>query len=176
MGFDFPSFGDYNGHVKNPVRREWMGIRDQLTSDLKEAMRQKDDVRKRTIRSVIAAIKKEETNLDSSGERITLSDKDILGVVAKQAKQRRESISEYARAGRDDLVAEEQAELAVLEIYLPQQMSHEEIEVEVRKVVDEVGATGPQDMGKVMKPLMSRLKGRADGKVINQIVRSILVE
>lgn len=153
-----------------------MGIREQLTADLKEAMLQKDDVRKRTIRSVIAAIKKEETNLDASGKRISLDGEDIVGVIAQQAKQRRESISEYARAGREDLVAAEQAELDILEGYLPQQLSREEIEVEVRKVVDEVGATGPQDMGKVMKPLMDRLKGRADGKVINQIVRSILVE
>ena len=153
-----------------------MGIREQLTADLKEAMLQKDDVRKRTIRSVIAAIKKEETNLDASGKRISLDGEDIVGVIAQQAKKRRESISEYARAGREDLVAAEQAELDILEGYLPQQLSREEIEVEVRKVVDEVGATGPQDMGKVMKPLMDRLKGRADGKVINQIVRSILVE
>jgi hypothetical protein len=153
-----------------------MGIREQLTADLKEAMLQKDEVRKRTIRSVIAAIKKEETNLDASGKRISLDGEDIVGVIAQQAKQRRESISEYARAGREDLVDAEQAELDILEGYLPQQLSREEIEVEVRKVVDEVGATGPQDMGKVMKPLMDRLKGRADGKVINQIVRSILVE
>jgi uncharacterized protein YqeY len=153
-----------------------MGIREQLTADLKEAMLQKDEVRKRTIRSVIAAIKKEETNLDASGKRISLDGEDIVGVIAQQAKQRRESISEYARAGREDLVDAEQAELDILEGYLPQQLSREEIEVEVRKVVDEVGATGLQDMGKVMKPLMDRLKGRADGKVINQIVRSILVE
>ncbi|MGD2039773.1 MAG: GatB/YqeY domain-containing protein [Anaerolineae bacterium] len=153
-----------------------MGIREQLNADLKEALRERDDVRKRTIRSVIAAIKTEETNLDASGERITLDEQDIQAVIAKQAKQRRESISEYGRAGRDDLVAEEQAELGILETYLPQQMSRDEIEVEVRKVIDEVGATGPQDMGKVMKPLMNRLKGRADGKVINQIVRGILVE
>jgi uncharacterized protein YqeY len=153
-----------------------MGIREQLNADLREALRERDDVRKRTIRSVIAAIKKEETNLDASGKRVTLDEEDILVVIAKQAKQRRESISEYGRAGRDDLVAEEQAELGILEVYLPQQMSRDEIEVEVRKVIDEVGATGPQDMGKVMKPLMSRLKGRADGTVINQIVRGILVE
>ncbi|MGD8518786.1 MAG: GatB/YqeY domain-containing protein, partial [Anaerolineae bacterium] len=133
-----------------------MGIREQLNADLKEALRERDDVRKRTIRSVIAAIKTEETNLDASGERITLDEQDIQAVIAKQAKQRRESISEYGRAGRDDLVAEEQAELGILKTYLPQQMSRDEIEVEVRKVIDEVGATGPQDMGKVMKPLMNR--------------------
>jgi uncharacterized protein YqeY len=151
-----------------------MGLQEQLMDDLKEAMRQKDEQRKRAIRSVIAAIKLAETELDSSGKRVSLGDDDILAVIAKQAKQRRESIVEFERGGREDLVAEEEADLAILEAYLPQQLTPEEIEAEARQIIAEVEATGPADMGKVMKPLMARLKGRADGKLANQIVRELL--
>lgn len=151
-----------------------MDLRQQLMDDLKEAMRQQDDLRKRTIRSVLAAIKKAETELDASGERVTLDNDDILALIAKQAKQRQESITEYRKAGRKDLVAEEEAELAILQAYLPQQLTREEIEAEARQVIEEVGATSPRDMGKVMKPLMARLRGRADGKLANQVVRELL--
>ena len=151
-----------------------MDLRGQLTDDLKGAMRQQDEVRKRTIRSVIAAVKKAETELDSSGERITLDDEGILVIIAKQAKQRQESIAEYGKAGRQDLVSEEEAELAILQAYLPQQLSREQIEAEAREVIQEVGASGPRDLGKVMKPLMARLRGRADGKLANQVVRDLL--
>jgi uncharacterized protein YqeY len=152
-----------------------MGLREQLMDDLKEAMRQQDETRKQTIRSVIAAIKKAETELDASGVRVSLDrEEDILGIIAKQAKQRQESIVEYRRGGREDLVAAEAAELAILEAYLPRQLSREEIEVEARQVIVEVGASGPRDMGKVMKPLVERLRGRADGRLVNQVVRELL--
>jgi len=151
-----------------------MGLRDQLMDDLKEAMRQRDDRLKTTIRSVIAAIKKAETELDSHGERVSLDDDDILTIIAQQAKQRRESIAEYRRGGREDLVAEEEAELAILQTYLPQQLTREEIEVKARQVIAEVGASGPRDMGKVMKPLMALLRGQADGSEVNQVVRELL--
>lgn len=151
-----------------------MGLREQLADDLKQAMREQDETRKRTIRAVIAAIKRGETELDSSGQRVSLDDSDILGLVAKQAKQRQESIVEYRKGGREDLVAEEEAELAILEAYLPQQLGPEEIEAEARQVIAEVGASSPADLGKVMKPLMVRLRGRADGKLANRIVRELL--
>lgn len=151
-----------------------MSLREQLMADLKEAMRHRDVVRKRTIRSVIAAINTAETELDSSGERVTLKDDDILVIIAKQAKQRRESIVEYRKGGREDLVAEEEAELAILQTYLPQQLTRDEIEVEARQVIDEVGASSPGDIGKVMKPLMAKLKGQADGSLVNQVVRELL--
>ncbi len=151
-----------------------MGLREQLTIDLKEAMRQKDEVRKTTIRSVIAAIKQAETQLDAQGRRVHLDDDDILALIAKQAKMRRESILEFRKGGRQDLVDREEAELAILQGYLPQQLSREEIEAEARRVVAEVGAAGPRDMGKVMKPLMARLRGRADGRLVNQVVRELL--
>jgi hypothetical protein len=142
--------------------------------DLQDSIRQHDEVRKRTIRSVIAALKEAETNLDASGQRLHLDDKGILGLIVKQAKERQESIVEYARGGRQELVDREEAELAILQAYLPQQLGREEIEVEARQVIAEVGATGPADIGKVMKPLVDRLRGRADGKLINQVVRDLL--
>ena len=151
-----------------------MDLRDQLMDDLKEAMRHRDERRKTTIRSVIAAIKNEETELDSSGERVSLDDEGILLLIAQQAKQRRDSIAEYRRGGREDLVAEEEAELAILQTYLPRQLTREEIEAEARRVIAEVGADSPRDMGKVMKPLMARLRDRADGKEVNQVVRELL--
>ena len=151
-----------------------MGLREQLMDDLKNAMREKDETRKRAIRSVLAALKKAETELDADGERVSMDDDAILRVIAKQARERQESIDAFRSGGREDLVAREEGDLAVLQGYLPRQMSREEIEVEVRQVIVEVGATGPQDMGKVMKPLMARLKGRADGRLANQIVRDLL--
>jgi uncharacterized protein YqeY len=151
-----------------------MDLRQKLMDDLKEAMREQDDVRKSALRSVIAAMKKAETELDASGQRVSLDDQDILALIAKLAKQRQESISEFRKGGREDLVVEESADLAVLQAYLPQQLGREEIEAEARQVIEEVGASGPRDIGKVMKPLMARLRGRADGKVANQVVRELL--
>jgi uncharacterized protein YqeY len=153
-----------------------MSLREQLSNDLKEAMRHQDEVRKRTLRSVIAALKQAETELDADGQRRHLDDEDILVLVAKQAKQRQESIAEYQKAGRQDLVDEEQAELDVLEEYMPRQLAREEVEAEARQVIDEVGASGPRDIGKVMRPLMDRLRGRADGREVNQVVRELLAE
>ena len=151
-----------------------MGLREQLMADLKEAMRARDEARKRTIRSVIAAIKQAETQLDASGQRVSLDDAGILALIAKQAKERQESIDAFQSGGRDDLVAREEADLAILEAYLPRQLNQEEIKAEAREVIDEVGASGLQDIGKVMKPLMVRLRGRADGRLANQIVRELL--
>ncbi len=151
-----------------------MGLREQLMDDLKEAMRQQDELRKRAIRSVIAAIKQAETELDASGSRVSLDEGGILAIIGKQVKQRQESIVEYRKGRREDLVAEEEAELAFLQAYLPQQLDRAAIEAEARQVIAEVGATGPRDIGQVMKPLMARLRGRADGRLINQVVRELL--
>jgi uncharacterized protein len=151
-----------------------MALRQQLGDDLKEAMRQQDVVRRRTIRSVIAALQEAETELDASGARVQLDDAGILGLIAKQARQRQESIVEYRRGGREDLVAEEQAELAILQEYLPRQLTRGEIEARARQVIAAVGATGPRDIGKVMKPLVAELRGQADGQVINQVVRELI--
>lgn len=150
-----------------------MDLREQLMDDLREAMRQKDEVRKQAIRLVIAAVKESETELDANGQWIRLNDSGILALITKQAKQRQESIIEYYRAGREDLVGEEKAGLAVLQAYLPRQLSREEVETEARQVIAEVGASSPHDIGKVMKPLMDRLRSRADGQMVNQVVREL---
>jgi uncharacterized protein YqeY len=151
-----------------------MGLREQLMDDLKDALRRKDERRKTTIRSVIAAIKQAETELDASGQRVSLDENGILAAIAKQVRIRQESIVEYQRGGRDDLVAEEEAELAILQSYLPKQLTRAEIEARARDVIAQVGASGPRDMGKVMKPLMADLRGRAEGQLVNQVVRELL--
>ena len=146
-----------------------MSLKDQLAEDLKDAMRQSDETRKTALRLTIAAIKNAEVAAIKQ-----LEDPDVIGVIAKQAKQRRESIDEFRKANRQDLVDKEAAELKVLETYLPAQMSREEVAAEARKVVEEVGAKGPGDKGRVMAALMPRLSGRADGKIVNEAVTEIL--
>jgi hypothetical protein len=153
-----------------------MELRQRLTDDLKEAMRRQDEPRKAAIRSIIAALKAAETELDANGQRVHLDEGGILALIAKQVKIRQESILEFRRGKREDLVAKEEAELAILEEYLPQQMGRAEIEAEARSVIAEVQASGPADLGKVMKPLMARLRGRADGKLVNEVVRELLVQ
>ena len=146
-----------------------MSLKDKLTDDLKQAMRQGDERRKSTIRLVRAAI----TNAEiERGEE--LGDDGVLAIIARQAKQRRESVTEFAKAGRRDLVDQEEEELQILLSYLPAQMSRDEIEVAARQVIAEVGATSRAQMGEVMRRLMSQLKGKADGGLVNQVVREIL--
>jgi len=142
-----------------------MSLKDTLANDLKDAMRAGDEARKTAIRMTIAAIKNAEVAamkpLDEAG---------IIGVLGKQVKQRKESIEEFQKAGRQDLVDKEAAELRVLEAYMPAQMSAEAITDAARAVIAEVGAGGHGDKGKVMSALMPRLAGRADGRAINDIV------
>ncbi len=147
-----------------------MSLKDRLVEDLKQAMRQGDERRKSTIRLLRAEI----TNAEIERGR-ELSDEEVLAVIAKQAKQRRESVAEFARGARQDLVDQEEEELQILLSYLPAQMSRDEIEVLARQVIAEVGATSQAQMGQVMRRLMSQLKGRADGSLVNQVVREILM-
>jgi len=137
--------------------------------DLKQALKNQDKVRRSVIRLVMSAIKNTEISRQAD-----LTDPDILGVIAKEVKQRRESIEAFKQGSRQDLVAQEEAELAVLEEYLPQQMTRDEIIAEARRVIAEVGAQGPGDKGKVMPKLIPQLKGRADGREINEIVTELL--
>jgi uncharacterized protein YqeY len=146
-----------------------MSLKDRLTEDLKQAMRQRDERRKSTIRMLRAAITNAE--IERGGE---LGDDEVLTVIAKQAKQRRESMTEFAKAERQDLVDQEEEELQILLSYLPAQMSRDEIEVAARQVIAEVEATSLAQMGEVMRRLMSQLKGKADGSLVNQVVREIL--
>jgi len=122
-----------------------------------------------TIRFLRAAIKNAE--IDSKGP---LTEEDILGIITKQVKQLKDSIAEFEKGGRQDLVAKAQAEVAVLSDYLPQQMSEEEVRELARQLIAESGAQGPKDLGKVMGPLVARTKGRADGKMVQQIVKELL--
>ena len=137
--------------------------------DLKQAMRGGDKVKRAVIRLLMADIKNAEI-----ARQADLEDADILGIIAKGIRQRKESIEAFKQGNRDDLVAQEEAELAVLQDYLPQQMTRDEIIAEARRVIDEVGAQGPGDKGKVMSRLIAQLKGKADGREINAVVTELL--
>ncbi len=150
-----------------------MGLSEQLTQDLKAAMKAKDAVQLRTIRSLRAAIKEKEIAERHGGEA-TLSEEDQLAVLQKQAKQRRDAIEQYEQAGREDLVAKEREELVIIDSYLPKQLDDDEIRSVVEGIVAATGASSMSDMGKVMGAAMQQLRGRADGRRINAIVRSLL--
>ncbi|MEO2083704.1 MAG: GatB/YqeY domain-containing protein [Desulfurobacteriaceae bacterium] len=146
-----------------------MGLKERLREDMKEAMKSKDKVKLSTIRMINSLIKNAE--IEKRGE---LTDDEIVQLLMKYAKQRRESIEMYEKGGRQDLVEKEKAELAVVESYLPKQLSEDELKEIVKKAIEETGASSAKDLGKVMKAVMPRVKGRADGSVVNRIVREML--
>ncbi|MCH6555680.1 MAG: GatB/YqeY domain-containing protein [Chloroflexi bacterium] len=146
-----------------------MSLKEQLANDLKDAIRQRDESRKIAIRMTISAIKNAEIKRGAA-----LSEADVLTLVSREAKQRRESIAEFEKADRRDLVEKERAELEVLQSYLPAQVSRDEIAEAAREVIAEVGAGGPRDKGKVMPVLIGRLAGRAEGREINEVVTELL--
>jgi hypothetical protein len=144
-------------------------LKEKLNSDLKQALRDRDKLRVSVIRLVLSAVKNTEI-----AKRAELEETDILGVIAKEAKQRKESIEAFKRGDRQDLVDQEEAELAILMEYLPKQMSRDEIIAAARKVIAEAGAQGLSDKGKVMGKLIPQLKGRAEGSQINAVVSELL--
>ena len=144
-------------------------LKQKLVEDLKQALKGGDKVKRSARRLVLAAIKNAEI-----ARQVTLDDADILGVIAKEVRQRRESIEAFTQGNRQDLVAQEEAELAILKEYLPEQISRDDIMIAARKVIDEVGAQGPHDKGKVMGKLIPQLKGKADGREINAVVSELL--
>lgn len=148
-----------------------MGLSERLTEDMKLAMKAGPDgkLRLEVIRFLRSAMKNVEID-----KKAPLTDDDILGIISKQVKQLRDSVEEFRRGAREDLVAKAHAEIEVLSGYLPQQMTEAEVRETARQVIAEVGAQGPKDMGKVMGPLVARTKGRADGKLVNQVVRELL--
>lgn len=147
-----------------------MEIREQILADIKSAMVSKDTVKLNTLRFLNAAIKNKE--IDSRPTPITSDD--IMAVLKKLVKQRKESIEQFQAAGRNDLVDAESAELKVLEVYLPAQMSREQIEAVVAEVIASTGAKTIKDMGTVMKEAMVRTAGSADGKLISEVIKSKL--
>ena len=149
-------------------------IIDRLNEDLKDAMRNKDKVRLRTLRSLRSALKNKEIDQREEGAETVLSEQDQLAVLRKQVNQRKDSIEQYEDAGRDDLVEQEQAELEVLNEYMPAALSDEELEEILREIIEDVGAESMADMGAVMGRAMDRLKGRVDGGRVQETVQTIL--
>jgi uncharacterized protein YqeY len=144
-------------------------LKAKITGDLKSALVAREKVRVSALRLLLAAIKNAEI-----ARQGTLSDGDILGIIAKEVRQHQESIDAFKQGNRTDLVAQEEAEMAILQEYLPQQMTREEIAREARRLITEIGAQGPGDKGKVMPRLIAQLKGKADGREINAVVTELL--
>jgi uncharacterized protein YqeY len=148
-----------------------MSLRDQLTGDLKTALKSSDETRKGTLRLLLAALKQAEIDKRPAG---ALDEGEVLAVIQKEAKSRRESIADAQKANRADLVAMNETELHVIESYLPKQLTREELVELARAAIAETGAGGPQQMGAVMKLLTPRTKGRADGRLVSDVVRELL--
>ncbi len=146
-----------------------MTIKERLMADLKTAMREQDVVRRDTIRMARAAILNAEKALLREA-----TEEEVIDILGRQVKQRKESIEMFQQGNREDLVAEEQAQLVILEEYLPQQLGQQEVETALQSIIAEIGATGPQQLGLVMREAMTRLKGQADGRLVNQIARELL--
>lgn len=146
-----------------------MTLKEQLLSDLKSAMKSKDKVAKDTVTMIRAAVLQKEKDTKTE-----LEDNEILDIIAKQHKQRKDALADFVKAGRDDLIETTNQEIAIIKKYLPEQLSREEIEKIVDETIEEVGATSMKEMGKVMGKLMPKVKGVADGKVVNEIVREKL--
>lgn len=147
-----------------------MSIQDQLTSDVKLAMKAHDKTRISVIRMVLSSIKYSEIE-----KKAPLTDDQVLEVLARELKQRKDSFVEFTKANREDLATKVEAEIKIIEEYLPEQLSEEEVREIVNAAIDELGATSKADMGKVMGRVMPAVKGRADGKMINRIVQELLL-
>jgi len=145
------------------------GLKAKLTEDVKQAMKSGDTMKRSALRMLLAAINNAEI-----ARRKPLEDADILGVIAKEAKNRQESIEAFQKGNRPDLVAKEQEELTLLQSYLPAQASRDEIVAAAKRIITEVGAQGPGDKGKVMPHIIAEFKGKADGKEINAVVTELL--
>jgi uncharacterized protein YqeY len=146
-----------------------MSLKDQVTEDMKNAMRAKDSARLSTIRLLLAAVKQKEVD-----ERVVVDDAALIAIVDKLIKQRKDSISQFSAAGRQDLADKESAELLVLEAYLPQRLSAAEIDAEVASIVASLGASGPGAMGKVMGEVKAKLAGKADMGLVSAAVKKAL--
>jgi len=152
-----------------------MTLKDKLNDDLKTAMKAGDTARRDALRLLLAAIKQGEVDmLDPAKRSNGLADEDIQTILTREAKRRRESIEGYTKGGRADLVAHEEAELAIIESYLPKLLSRAELEPLARQAIADSHATSEKQIGAVMQKLMPQVKGKADGKLVNQIVKELL--
>ncbi len=149
-------------------------ILDRISDEMKAAMKAKDKVRLRTLRSLRSALQNKQIEQSEGGERAALSESDQLAVVRKQVKQRKDSIEQYDDAGRQDLVDKEQEELEILEEYLPQPMTDEELQERLEAVINDVDASSMADMGPVMGRAMSELRGTVDGSRVQEMVKELL--
>lgn len=148
-----------------------MNLRERINDDMKAAMRAKEAERLGTIRLLLAAMKQKEVD-----ERITLDDAGIVGIIDKMIKQRKDSIAAFRQGGREDLALKEEAEVAVLQPYLPARLEGEALDAEIKAVIAEVGAASPADIGKVMGPLKARLAGKADLGAASARVKALLAQ
>lgn len=146
-----------------------MSLNDQLFIDLKEAMKAKDTLRKNTIQSVRTAVLQEEKD-----NQISLSEDQVIGVIASQVKKRKAALPDFINSGREDLISELKTEIEILEGYLPDQLSEEELMALIAQAINDVGATSIKEMGKVMQVMTERAKGRADAKRVSEIVKKLL--
>ncbi|MCX7822787.1 MAG: GatB/YqeY domain-containing protein [Syntrophobacterales bacterium] len=146
-----------------------MTIKDQIDEALKGAIRSRDEVKKNALRGLLTAIKNREKDLKREP-----NDTEVLQIISSQIKQRRESIEQFKSGGREDLAEREAQEIAVLEAFLPKALSREELEAIIEECIRELGANTVKDMGKVMKAVMPKIAGRADGKLVNELVRQKL--
>ena len=146
-----------------------MTLKERLADDLKSAMKDKDIIRKNVVQLVRAGVLQVEKD-----NKVTLDDNGVLEVIAKQLKQRKDSLPDYEKSGRDDLIAGLKAEMDVLMEYLPKQLSHDELESIIKDVIAKLGASSMKDMGKVMAEVKAQTVGRADGRMINEIAKSLL--
>lgn len=146
-----------------------MSLKEKLMADLKTSMKEKDTIRKSTITMVRAAILQNEKD-----NKVVLDDEDILGVISKQVKQRKDSYAEFEKAQREDLMEQTSKEIDILMEYLPKQLSEDELRVIVSEAINKVGATSLKDMGKIMAAVMPEVKGKADGGAINKLVKELL--
>lgn len=146
-----------------------MALKEQLLADLKSAMKEKDTIKKSTVTMIRAAILQVEKD-----NKVELGDQEILDIISKQLKQRRDALEDFKKAQREDLIEQTEGEMKIIEAYLPRQLTREEIEVIVDETIQETGVSSIKDMGKIMGALMPKVKGLADGKLVNQIVREKL--
>ncbi len=150
-----------------------MSIKEQILNDLKSAMKSRDSERLRVLRSLKSKMMEKEI-AERKGSKAELSDEQAVEVLVKASKQRKESIEQYREGGRDDLVENEEKELAIIKEYLPEMMDKEAVRQEARKTIEKLGAEGMQDMGKVMGVLMKDLKGKAEGSTVSAVVKEEL--